>query len=129
MTSSRITSGGFSRRACNASSPLVAVRIQVHVAVSGGGRFFPAVYHHLEPVRRAVQQPEGAAADTGTGRLHNRQHGADGNSRIEGVTALGENFVTGLGGQEVRAGNGRFAGLFRRQQRRADQQQRQSGKN
>jgi hypothetical protein len=73
-------------------------------------RDLPRIDHRFETICLAVEQPEPAATQAGAARLDHGQCGAHGDSCIERVAALTQDFHTRFGGELMRAGDARFAG-------------------
>ncbi len=57
-----------------------------------------------------MKQGHEATADAGTLLFHHGQRGGHRDGRVERVAALGEYFESGVGGQEVGAGDGGLTG-------------------
>jgi hypothetical protein len=68
---------------------------------------FTTVYHQLQPVTLAVQQPETTATQAGAHGFNYGQCGANSDRGIEGITALRQHFHSGLGRQRMCTGDGR----------------------
>lgn len=73
--------------------------------MGGHGRCFPSIQQDFFAIRSALQQPKPAAAQPGTGRFDHRQYCRDGDRRIKGIAALGQNLKSRLRRQRMGAGN------------------------
>ena len=85
----------------------IALFILIHffMRLQRGG--FPAIDHHRLILIRLLQQPETAAAQTGTVGLDHRQRRTDRHRRIKGIATRFKNFESSRRRHRMRAGNTR----------------------
>src|SRR5688500_17886472 len=79
----------------------VALVVEEHVARRCFRCDFTRVDHGLEAIRRAMEQPESAAAESRAAGLYDCERGADSHRRIEGIAALLQDLHAGLSCQLV----------------------------
>ena len=102
--------GGGERPVEARARPRPPLGVEVHVARGGERGALAPVHHDLEPVARAVQQPEAAPAQARAVGLDHGERRRGRHRRVEGVSAGGEDLEGGLGGKRVRRGDGHRRG-------------------
>ena len=105
---------GSERRRGGAARHDVALLIQEHVARRRLRRDFARVDHGLESIRRAMQQPESAAAESRAARLDDRERRAHGDCCVESIAALLQDLQSRLSRQLMRARDRRLRRFRRR---------------
>ena len=82
-----------------------AVGLEIVFGIDRRRRCLARIDKDVLAVARAVQQEHSAAADARTLRFDHRQRRRDRDRCVEGVAAVREDFVPGVGCQRMRAGN------------------------
>ena len=86
----------------------IALCVQIHIAGGSRRRHLAPVNDDLATGIRFMQQPESAAAQTGSIGLDHGERRADRYRRIESIAARSEDLLTGLGRQRMRRGDSGF---------------------